>query len=118
LDWERYKQICDTPNVFSRWMLEQTRELTAPLFSVELGGVLEKIPVPKPADHHGERATDMFELSLEPDQVLAIAEEVAQAVRLSRTTSGTAGRGLGGFQEAWAEYAAYGVGRDSGTGSS
>jgi hypothetical protein len=107
LDWERYKQICDTPNVFSRWMLEQTSELTSEVFSTVLRQTLQSAPVPKPDGHRGGAVTDMFELTLSQRLVDDIAGEVHDAAATSRTTSGTKDRGLGGFSEAWNEYAEF-----------
>jgi hypothetical protein len=105
LDWERYKLICDTPNVFSRWMLEQTRELAG----TELGAVLEQAlagePVPKPPDHRGGVFTDMFELQLSLADVREIVAVVATADESGRTSSATRERGIGGFHAAWQEYA-------------
>ena len=107
MDWDRYKALCDTPNVLSRWMLEQTKELTEPALSGLLEQVLEGNPISKPLEHRGDRMTDMFILDLAPDLVLAIASSVAEAVAASRTSRATRSRGLGGFQAAWKECAEY-----------
>lgn len=107
MDWDRYKRICDTPNVFSRWMLEQTRELTSAPLACELERIMAARPVIKPADHLGGSASDMFELELSAEQVAAIVRDVRSAVRSGRRTSGTLARGLGGFEAAWSEYAGY-----------
>ncbi|MEJ2087123.1 MAG: hypothetical protein P8Y69_01270 [Gammaproteobacteria bacterium] len=104
MDWDRYKQICDTPNVFSRWMLEQTRELTGQALAAELDRAMMGLPVTKPSDHRGGSASDMFELTLTSEQVEAILRHVRSAVSVDRRTSGTAARGLGGFEAAWSEY--------------
>ncbi|MGE0622773.1 MAG: hypothetical protein AB7I04_08225 [Pseudomonadales bacterium] len=104
VDWDRYKQLCDAPNVFSRWMLEQTAELVAvdlvPLFEQALNGT----PLPKPVGHRGGAATDMFVVELTREDVSRICELLAAAVERGSTTTATAGRGLGGFREAWDEY--------------
>lgn len=107
MDWERYKQICDTPNVFSRWMLEQTGELTSDRLGAALEQALQLPPVPKPEGHRGGAATDMFELALSVWLVDDIANEVREAAAVLRTTSATEDRGLGGFAEAWNEYAEF-----------
>jgi hypothetical protein len=107
LDWKRYKQICDTPNVFSRWMLEQTIELTELPLAAEIDAVLGTVPLHKPADHSGGEGVDMFELAFTEDQVNAIRLAVLKATSAGQTTSGTQNRGLGGFLEAWSEYARY-----------
>ena len=107
LDWERYKRICDTPNVFSRWMLEQTAELTDPLLSQLLEAALTTTPLAKPVDHRGGPSTDMFELELSLDQTRSVAKSVAAALVEGRTSSATRERGLGGFREAWNDYLRY-----------
>ena len=47
----------------------------------------------------------MFELDLPLEQVLAIAASIKIAVSAGLLTRATARRGLGGFEEAWNEYA-------------
>lgn len=106
MDWERYKQICDTPGVFPRWMLEQTMELVEPSLAAGLAGALSRIPIEKPADHLGDQRTDMFEVKLSRTDARSIADAVDMAVNAGQTSAGTRGRGLGGFREAWQEYAA------------
>ena len=107
MEWDRYKTLCDAPNVLSRWMLEQTKELTEPALSALLEQVLEGNPISKPLQHRGDRMTDMFMLDVAPDRALAIARSVAEAVAASRTSRATRSRGLGGFQAAWEECAEY-----------
>jgi len=107
LDWDAYKRLCDTPDVISRWMLEQTAEILEGALRAELDAALNGLPLSKPDDHKGGAATDMFQLELTRQQVLAVHERVAQAVAAGHTTRGTRDRGLGGFEEAWREYADY-----------
>jgi hypothetical protein len=107
LDWDTYKQLCDSPEVFSRWMLEQTSELLDGELSERLAGSLAGKPLDKPEDHTGGMSTDMFLLTLHATEADAIAERVAGAAAAGVTTSGTRGRGLGGFREAWREYSQY-----------
>jgi hypothetical protein len=104
LDWDAYKRLCDTPDVISRWMLEQTAELLNGALRVELENALKLSPLLKPCDHKGGAATDMFQLSLTTEQVQAVHERIVSAVAGGATTSGTRARGLGGFEEAWREY--------------
>ncbi len=108
MDWDEYKRRCDQPGTFSRWMLEQTREL---LEQAEAGELASKIstnlgtpPLPKPADHKAGRATDMFELELVLTDARAVMQWMRHAVEQDWTTAGTRARGLGGFVEAWMEY--------------
>ena len=105
LDWDAYKRLCDTPAVISRWMLEQTAELLEESLCAALESAMRHAPLAKPADHKGDAGTDMFQLGLEREQVLAVHARVAAAVQAGETTSGTRSRGLGGFEEAWREYA-------------
>ena len=107
MDWKRYKQICDTPNVFSRWMLEQTGELIAEALAVKLRASMTQPPVAKPEAHQGGIETDMFELSLGPAEIRAVIADLRLAEQAGRRSSGTVSRGLGGFQEAWNEYLSY-----------
>ena len=105
MDWDTYKQLCNRPDVWSRWMLEQTQALLEPALAAKLAAVLRTSAVAKPPDHRGSAATDMFVLDLDPSQRRAVAHAVRQAKLTGRTTAATAGRGLGGFVEAWREYA-------------
>ena len=108
MDWEHYKRLCDTPDVASRWLLEQTFELLSdPALRSRLGATLRQPPLPKPADHRGGTATDMFRLALTAEEVCAVCREVEAAVAGGLTTRATRARGLGGFVEAWQEYARY-----------
>ena len=104
MDWDTYKRLCDTPDVLSRWMLEQTMELLEGPLRSELEAVMRRAPIAKPEDHRGGSATDMFQLTLGSAQVVAVHEVVTTAVASGERTSGTIGRGLGGFEEAWREY--------------
>lgn len=108
VNWTDYKALCDSPEVLSRWMLTQTLELLTleegcdEVFRA-LSAALQAPPLPKPADHRGGPATDMFRLALSREDAEAVAALVARAAAAGRTTSATAGRGLGGFTEAWQE---------------
>jgi len=86
-------------------MIEQTCDLLgeSPLRRV-LAAALGTTPLPKPSDHHGGGATDMFVLLLRLDQVVSIEQVVARATTEGTTTAATRGRGIGGFVETWAEY--------------
>jgi hypothetical protein len=108
MDWDRYKTLCDTPDVCSRWLLEQTREIVdEPSLKFRLNEDLSATPLPKPADHQGDAATDMFRMSLSLPEVRALRRQIESAAAEGRTSSGTRGRGLGGFVEAWQEYERY-----------
>jgi limonene-1,2-epoxide hydrolase len=109
MDWNDYKALCDSPRMFSRWMLEQSIELLneSPRLADRLSRVLGNEPLDKPDDHRGGASTDMFELELFVDDARAIHRMVVDATHVGRTTSGTKARGLGGFASAWKEYLVY-----------
>ncbi len=115
MDWDTYKRLCDQPNVWSRWMLEQTIELLGALpaeaaaqqrhtLADNLRGVLQTSPLPRPPDHRGGAFVDMFELALPQTLVELAATSVAAAVAQGIRTPATEQRGLGGFTAAWDEY--------------
>jgi hypothetical protein len=108
MDWDRYKTLCDTPDVCSRWLLEQTLELLdAPALAQRLREGMSSGPLPKPDDHEGGSETDMFQMSLSLPEVRAVSQRVEDAMAAGVTTSGTRERGLGGFVETWREYQRY-----------
>ena len=109
MDWTAYKERCNRPDAWSRWMLGQTSELLAerPELAAPLRNALAGGPLAKPPGHKGGTATDMLVLDLDAAAALAIAEAVERAVAQGVETTGTRGRGLGGFQEAWREYSAF-----------
>lgn len=118
MDWERYKALCDTPDVCSRWLLEQTLELLDdPTLAAGLRAALRSEPLSKPADHRGGPPTDMFRLALTLADVAAVRCQVERAGAAGRTTSATRGRGLGGFVEAWREYEQFLSRREAGRAS-
>jgi hypothetical protein len=108
MDWQRYKAICDAPDVCSRWLLEQTLELVeGDDVAAHLQADMARPPIDKPADHRGDAATDMFAMTLTHAEVAALRERLERAAAAGETTSATRGRGLGGFVEAWREYEQY-----------
>lgn len=109
MEWNEYKRLCDSPQVFSRWMLEQCTELLgndARLRDV-LARELTGTSLAKPHDHRGGAQTDMFEVVLSLDDAKAIYRIVGEAARGGLTTTQTRPRGLGGFAAAWREYVAH-----------
>jgi len=109
MDWNEYKRLCDSPPVFSRWMLEQSIELlqTEPRLAVALGRVLADSAIEKPNDHRGDGKTDMFFVTLSVGEANDVVSAMRTAIEGGRTTVATRARGLGGFLEAWREYANY-----------
>lgn len=106
MEWDEYKRLCDSPHVFSRWMLEECVELLASETRLReaLAGAMRGAPLDKPRDHRGGPRTDMFEVTLAPDDARAIHRIIAAAASDGRTTSRTRPRGLGGFEATWREY--------------
>lgn len=120
--WAAYRAICDTPAVWSRWMLLCTAELldafAEQALAASLRDACDRAPLPKPLGHRGPPATDMFRIALAPsarDRIVAI---LGQAVAAGWQVSGPSdivaawapthdrqGRHLGGFVAAWLEYA-------------
>ena len=94
-------------------MLEQCIELFQQLDEHELSMALQQVlrtqPLATPEDHNGHPATEMFQLRLPQSLRAAAIAAVGLAVASGLTTSGTSGRGLGGFLEAWREYVDYSV---------
>ncbi len=109
LDWTTYKERCNQPDAWSRWMLVQSLELLGerPGLATLLRSALAGAPLTKPPGHKGGAATDMLVLNLDAAAAQAIAERVEQAAAHGVESSGTRGRGLGGFSEAWREYSEF-----------
>ena len=111
MQWETYKALCDQPDHWSRWMLEQCADLMAQLQRADLQALLEAAleqpPLPMPPDHRGSAAVQMYQLQLTRPQREALLAAVAEAQHKGLTTSQTAQRGLGGFVQAWQEFVSY-----------
>ena len=111
MGWAEYRVLCDRPDYWSRWMIEQTIELLDELdrqaLIEPLSRALKDRPLEKPDDHKGGAGLDMHHLECGLPTRRAIASAMVDAKRLGLTTSGTRGRGLGGFAEAWREYAVF-----------
>jgi len=106
VDWQRYKSLCDRPDVMSRWMLAETACLVPAALRPPLRAAMAQTPLPKPSDHKGGEQTDMFEVALQ-DSADAILAAVKAAEARGETT--TQGRSLGGFVAAWREFKDGGV---------
>lgn len=87
-------------------MLEQCAELFRRSDCAELADLLtlalERSPLERPLDHKGPPATYMYHLQLSNAQRQQALRVVQRAAEHGQTL---AGRGLGGFVEAWQEYA-------------
>lgn len=86
MDWPTYKALCERPDVMPRAMLERT----SALLPTELADILRAARAttawPKPADHKGNAATDMFTLALRPADARAILAAVETAAAHGRAT--------------------------------
>lgn len=105
MDWNRYKQLCERPDHFSRWALQVTCSyLPETGLRSEISGHLAAPPLPKPADHKGGSETDYFALDLSA----AAAGAVALALReVADGASGKEQRRLGHLSVVWEEYALF-----------
>lgn len=103
MDWQRYKVLCERPDVMSRWMLTETAALLPAEWRISLLAELRQRPLPKPPDHKGGADTDMFEVTLAGVDEIVAAIEAASA----RGATTSQGRSLGGFAVAWRELAAW-----------
>jgi limonene-1,2-epoxide hydrolase len=128
VDWPEYQRRSDAPHRFTRWHLTQLLELLeqgltadaaqrpgsealtsylgdAQPLQAALRAALASPPLPQPRDFRGGPALDMLALDFGPrligDAQALLRWASEQAVR----TPDTAPRGLGGFAEAWADYA-------------
>ena len=89
-------------------MLEQTLELLGQREPCSaLLAVLQGVPIETPADHRGGPSVDMFQLALTDGEATQVLAVVSAAAASGATTAGTRSRGLGGFVEAWEEYARF-----------
>lgn len=104
MDWDSYKQLCDQPGVLSRWLLEQTARVCNTEYQNLIKAVLLEDPLPKPVDHRGNRATDMFAISLARDQIIQILDFVAGACRRDFKTDAPVARDYSGIEREWQEY--------------
>ncbi|MDA1073405.1 MAG: hypothetical protein O3A63_01420 [Proteobacteria bacterium] len=100
MDWETYKALCDQPQYWSRWMLEQTRNLLESRnpVAVKIAQALKAVPLLKPPDHTGDKRTDMFAIDLGEAEV----SDILAAIR--RAHDREPERILPGFELAWIEY--------------
>lgn len=108
MDWARYRELCDQPEYWSRWMLEQCLELFRAQGHAALAEALTLAlatqPLERPQDFSGPASTHMFHMALPPQLRREGCTLVERAAAAGLTTSGTSQRGLGGFVEAWREY--------------
>lgn len=112
MEWSCYKALCDRPDVLSRWMLERTVELLERAEPARRHGLVDAVrvvlagePLPRPVDHSGPPATDMFAARLNDRVVHATLAEVEDAAAKGWLAGLLGGRSPVGFVAAWREYA-------------
>ena len=109
MDWPTYRALCDQPDYWSGWMLGQCVELFEHLGEELLAEALREAlagdPLPVPQGFKGPDSVYMYRLSLTAMQREACVAAIERAVQSGVTSSQTRARGLGGFLEAWREYA-------------
>ncbi len=79
MDARSYKGLNIQADVFRRAALEATLDAVAghdPSLASSLQEVLAKPPVPKPAEHSGGPATNLFQVELTPRQTDAIVDSL------------------------------------------
>ena len=114
MDWPRYRALCDRPDVCSRWMLERTLALLEPgPVAAALERILATEPLPRPADHFGPPATDMFRTDLDAAVVVATYAAVRQAAATGGLAAVLGPRSPAGFVAAWREFALFVGGLDA-----
>ncbi|MBX3705190.1 MAG: hypothetical protein KF911_01060 [Pseudomonadales bacterium] len=103
MDWPTYRQLCDRPEVLSRWLVEATLEVLGDEGPVDaLRTVLAGVPLAKPDGFRGPPAADMFVTDLARADVLVIVAAIEQ-----RIAAGAADLVRpAGMLAAWREYAA------------
>jgi hypothetical protein len=93
-------------------MLEQCIDLLGQLHEQALQEMLvdalKNPPLEMPADHTGPEASQMFCLAVPASVRREFLRAISHASAAGLSTAATQQRGLGGFVEAWQEYAQYG----------
>ena len=97
MDWDTYKTLCDQPDYWSRWMLEQSsillHQLSHEALAQRLNAALASVPLEKPDDHLGPPETDMLRLDLGVDQRVTVLAVIKRACEDDLSTPGTIQRG-------------------------
>lgn len=90
-------------------MLTRTAQWVAPAVAAALHDAMQVRPLPKPRDHKGGPATDMFEVDLDSPTVASILDGVERAAATyapgDRSGAGPAPTdSLNAYLAAWREY--------------
>ena len=110
MDWQTYKQLCDQPDYWSAWMIDQCCQLlqasdVSEALEVDqtLRADLGRSFLPQPPDHSGDVRTQMYQVTITQEQAQLLLGVIEHAARQGLFTQGTQSRGLGGFAEACEE---------------
>lgn len=129
MDWPEYQRLSDAPHRFTRWHLSQLLALldrgladdsvagpttAGPLarylkdpqpLQRALRAALATAPLPQPDGFRGGAGLDMLALAFSPRLIGDAQALLRWAGEQQVRTAATERRGLGGFAEAWADYA-------------
>ena len=110
MDWQTYKHLCDQPDYWSAWMIDQCCQLLQVSDVPEALAVAQTLQkdqkkpcLPQPADHTGDSRTQMLQVTITQEQGQLLLGVIEHAARQGLFTQGTQSRGLGGFAEACEE---------------
>ena len=105
MDWETYKELSHSPSYFTRWALDRT----VPHVDNQLRECLEHYadqrPLEKPEDHKGGPETDVFELKLDVNSVIAITVALRSASTQAALAGSAKAKQLTTLGKSWEEYA-------------
>ena len=110
MDWQTYKRLCDQPDYWSAWMIDQCCQLLqasdvseATAVDQTLRADLSRPFLPQPADHTGDSRTQMFQVTITQEQAQLLLGVIDHAACKRAFSQDTQSRGLGGFAEACEE---------------
>jgi len=110
VDWQTYKRLCDQPDYWSAWMIDQCCQLLqasdvseATAVDQTLRADLSRPFLPQPPDHSGDVRTQMFQVTITQEQAQLLLGVIDHAACKRAFSQDTQSRGLGGFAEACEE---------------
>ena len=103
MEWDEYMQICDRPDVLSRWLLQQTAAVCDESTAQCLLSITESPPIEKPSDHKGGFQLDMFRTEFQPSDLETIKHQVLMAIARGTMTTDVVVRDYSGILKAWEE---------------
>ena len=110
MDWQTYKRLCDQPDYWSAWMIDQCCQLLqasdvseATVVDQALRADLSRPFLPQPLGHSGDVRTQMYQVTITPEQCQLLLGVIDQAAHQRAFSQNTQSRGLGGFAQACEE---------------